>query len=77
MKVEVLFFGVLAEVAGTFSKHYYDIHSSGDLELMIRDDFPEIAHYDYRISLNEVLIVEDAGLKDGDEVALVPPFDGG
>jgi molybdopterin converting factor small subunit len=77
MKVEVMFFGVLAEVTGILSKHYYDVHSTGDLELRVLDDFPEIAHYDYRISLNDLLIDGDAELSDKDELALIPPFDGG
>lgn len=77
MKVEVLFFGVLAEVTGTSCKHYYGVKSTGDLELRIRDDFPEIAHYSYRISLNNALTDDDKVLKDGDELALMPPFAGG
>jgi molybdopterin converting factor small subunit len=77
MKVQVLFFGVLAEVTGTAVKHYYGVASTGDLELRIHDDFPEIVHYSYRISLNNVLTDADETLKDGDELALMPPFAGG
>ncbi|HKK42720.1 MAG TPA: MoaD/ThiS family protein [Bacteroidales bacterium] len=77
MKVQVLFFGVLSEVTGTQAKYYSGVKSTGDLVLKIRDDFPEIAHYDYRISVNNVLTDAETDLKDGDELALMPPFAGG
>ncbi|MDP3003180.1 MAG: MoaD/ThiS family protein [Bacteroidales bacterium] len=77
MKVKVLFFGVLAEVTGTNFKHFRDVKSIGDLKLRIQDDFPEVVHYNYRISLNNEIINNDPKLKDGDEVALMPPFAGG
>jgi len=77
MEVKVLFFGVLAEVTGTNCKHYREVRSIGDLKLRIQDDFPEVVHYNYRVSLNNEIIDNDPKLKNGDEVALMPPFAGG
>jgi sulfur-carrier protein len=77
MQVKVLFFGVLAEVTGTNTKHYPEVKSIGDLKLRIQDDFPEIVHYNYRIALNNEIINNDTQLKDGDEMAFMPPFAGG
>lgn len=77
MQVKVLFFGILAEVTGTNCKHYIDVKSTGDLKLRIQDEFPEVVHYNFRISLNNELIDNDLLLNDGDEVALMPPFAGG
>jgi molybdopterin synthase sulfur carrier subunit len=77
MQVKVLFFGVLTDVTGTVFRHYNDVKSTGDLRFRIEDDYPEIVHYNFRISLNNVLINEDAVLNDGDEVAYMPPFAGG
>ena len=77
MQVKVLFFGVLAEVTGSNCKFYSNVKSIGHLKNMILDDFPEIAHYNYRISLNSEIINNDPDLNDGDEVALMPPFAGG
>lgn len=77
MEVKVLFFGVLSEVTGTNCKHYRDVKSIGDLKLRIYDDFPEVVHYNFRISLNNQIINDDPSLNDGDEVALMPPFAGG
>lgn len=77
MEVKVLFFGVLSDIAGTNIKTYRDVKSIGDLKLRIQDDFPEVVHYNFRISLNNVLLLNEPELKDGDEVALLPPFAGG
>ena len=77
MEVKVLFFGVIAEVTGTRLKQVTGAKSVGDLVHRLRDEFPEIVHYDFRISLNSELTEEDVSLKDGDEIALLPPFAGG
>lgn len=77
MVVKVLFFGVLADVTGTGFKSYYDVKSVGELRLKIQDDYPEIVHYNYRISLNNEIINDEPVLKDGDEIAFMPPFAGG
>ena len=77
MEVKVLFFGVLSEVAGTGVKHYRDVKSVADLKIRSNDDFPEIAHYNFRVSVNSEITDKDLVLKTGDEIALMPPFAGG
>ena len=77
MQVKVLFFGVLSEVTGVNIRHYSDVKSLGDLKVRIQDDFPEVVHYNFRFSHNNVLVENDPGLNDGDEIALLPPFAGG
>jgi molybdopterin converting factor small subunit len=77
MQVKVLFFGVLTEVAGTDCKYYNDVVKTSDLIHRITDDYPEIGHYNYRLSLNSEIITGESELKDLDEVALLPPFAGG
>jgi len=77
MNITIRFFGVLVEVAQTSVRHYRNVNSFGDLKLRIEDDFPEIIHYNYRISVNHEIINSDPFLNDGDEVALMPPFAGG
>ena len=77
MEVKVLFFGVLAEISGTGFKHYYGAKSISDLMHRIQDDYPEIVHYNFRVSVNSEITDDDRLLKAGDEVALMPPFAGG
>jgi molybdopterin converting factor small subunit len=76
MEVKVLFFDVLAEVSGTSVKHYHDVKSISDLKIKIYDDFPEIVHYNFQISVNREITNNDVFLKSGDEIALMP-FAGG
>ena len=77
MEIKVLFFGVLAEVAGTSFRHYYDVSKLEDLRHRIADDYPEIVHYNFRIAHNNEITDGEASLKNGDEVAYLPPFAGG
>jgi molybdopterin converting factor small subunit len=77
MEVRVLFFGVLAEVASTSMKYYRNVRSTDELRIMIFDEFPEMAHYNFRISVNNSIVSSAAVLHDADEVALLPPFAGG
>jgi sulfur-carrier protein len=77
MEINVLFFGVLADVTGTSRKHYRDIKSFDDLKDRIGDDFPEITHYSFRIAVNNKIINENPLLRHDDEVAYLPPFAGG
>jgi molybdopterin synthase sulfur carrier subunit len=77
MQVKVLFFGILSEVTGTDLRHIRDVKSINDLKLKLLDEYPEIEHYNYRISHNNEIIISDRNLNDGDEIALMPPFEGG
>jgi molybdopterin converting factor small subunit len=77
MEISVLFFGVLTEVTGTHRKQYSDVKSFTDLNKKLRDDFPEIVHYNFRIAVNNKIVNEDPLLSPGDEVAYMPPFAGG
>ena len=77
MEIKVLFFGVLTEVTGCNVKHYSNVRTIDDLRLRIQDDFPEIVHYNYLISINQEINNAGSELINGDEVAFLPPFAGG
>jgi molybdopterin converting factor small subunit len=77
MDITVLFFGVLAEVTYTSVKEYSNVNSIADLKLRITDDFPELVHYNFRVSVNNEIVNQDPLLKEGDQVAYLPPFTGG
>ena len=76
MVVKVLFSGVLAQVAMTDIKYYQSTRSISELRFRILDEFPEIAHYDFRISLNNEIINDNRNLNDGDEVTLMSTYSG-
>lgn len=77
MEVKVLFFGVLTEVTQTGLKIYHNVETLGNLMMKIRDEFPEIVNYNFRTSVNSVMVNDDPILNNGDEIALMPPFAGG
>lgn len=43
----------------------------------IKNDFPEMQQLSFAIAVNQILIDRNTLLKDGDEVALMPPYSGG
>jgi sulfur-carrier protein len=77
MKVTVLFFGVLTDVTGSSLKVYQEVKTLEHLKIRVADDFPESVHYSFRLAVNNELADDDIPLKDGDEVAFLPPFAGG
>jgi molybdopterin synthase sulfur carrier subunit len=77
MNIKVLFFGVLTELTGTSLKVYSGVRSLEELILRITDDYPEMIHYEYAKAVNNEIVTGDTLLKDGDEIALMPPFAGG
>jgi molybdopterin synthase sulfur carrier subunit len=77
MSINVLFFGVLSEVTGTAFTVYENVKSIEHLKLRVSDDYPEFVHYSYQVSINNELQDGDSELKDGDEIAFLPPFAGG
>jgi sulfur-carrier protein len=77
MEVKVLFFGVLGDRAGCSEKVYSGVSDTDSLEAQVAMDIPGLADFSYRISLNQSLITENMSLKNGDEVAYLPPFAGG
>ena len=77
MEINVLFFGVLAEVTGTHRKHYTGVSSFSDLRHRVEDDFSGIAGYNYRNAVNNRMGSEEHVHSEGDEIAYLPPFAGG
>lgn len=77
MEVRVLFFGVLAEEAAADE---ITLEAADDLqatEELILKKYPGFKKYSYRLSVNKVIVKGNERLKDGDEIALMPPFAGG
>lgn len=77
MKISVLFFGILSEIAGTNSLELKDIENLRALKSYLWKTFPGIKDMDFRIAVNKEIIDGKLEFKSGDEVALLPPFAGG
>ena len=77
MIIKVLLFGVLAEKAGKEELKIENILSLDELNKHINDKYPSFKNIQFRFSVNRILISGNKKLKEGDEVAMLPPFAGG
>ena len=76
MKVEVIFFGMLAEKVGLNSTSF-EAADTDALNQLILGAHPAIESMSYNIAVNAEMINSNTELKKGDEVAYLPPFAGG
>jgi sulfur-carrier protein len=76
MRVEVLFFGKLVDIAGA-SLVLNDITSTDELIDQLRLQFPALAAEKFIIAVDKKTITENTPLLNNCTVALLPPFSGG
>jgi molybdopterin synthase sulfur carrier subunit len=78
MKVEVLFFGSLTEHTGISSTTLENVRDTRQLLAALESRWPGLTERTHRLALNQSFVKgEEVSLKDGDEVAVMPPFAGG
>jgi molybdopterin synthase sulfur carrier subunit len=77
MKVKILFFGILREAAGKQEMIVIDIHDSETLQNHLTSLIPGLKDYTFRLAINQEFIDSNCTLKEGDIVAVMPPFAGG
>jgi molybdopterin converting factor subunit 1 len=81
MKIRLLFFAVLRDIAGR-SEKVIDVPEgarAGDVWQRLRDRHPELRDYIQppMIAVNESYVTAEEPLRDGDELAFIPPVAGG
>jgi len=81
MRVRVLYLGMLREFAGTTEAAYELPEGTrlGDLFDQLQGEIPKLGHFanSLALSVNQEYAQKDAVLRNGDEVALLPPVSGG
>lgn len=77
MKLKILFFGIVAEVIGADTMTETEANTTGMLDENLKKKFPDLNKLNYRIAVNQEIIDGSAEIKEGDEVAFLPPFAGG
>lgn len=76
MKVNVLFFGCVAQTTGVMRMEV----NAGDTDQLrdqIARQFPSLKKMPFVIALNHDIIQYNTPLNENDEVAFLPPFAGG
>ena len=81
MKIEVLFFASCREKCGT-SKIRLDLDEGATTATLLSSlitSYPDLADgaAELKLAVNKKYITETKSLRDGDEVALLPPISGG
>ena len=77
MEVTVLYSGILAEKAGKTKEPFSGATTLFEIREKLALRYDGFRALSYVISLNGVIVHEDAGLKEGDLVVLIPPVPGG
>ena len=78
MKIKLKFFGRLSELTDTNELIWETEESAtlSEIEDQLNEKYPDWTAQVYRIAVNQEM-VDVVTLKDGDEVAFLPPFAGG
>lgn len=81
MRIEVKLFAVLREQAGA-SAVTLDVPAGGDVSAAVArlvDAYPQLARWVGRaaFAVNQTYVKGDEKLKEGDELAIIPPVSGG
>ena len=77
MEITILLFGNLAQIAETNKLIVQDVKDTGSINELMLSKFPTFKNKKYIIALNQQLVKDNQNLKDGDELAFLPPFAGG
>ena len=81
MRIKVLFFASCREISGVTSAdvHLGETATTTDLMTELIELYPALSQRegDLKLAVNQAYITTETNLKEGDEVALLPPISGG
>ncbi len=79
MKINTLYFGIIAELKGLSSEiqDYNSDLSINQLKLDLNTAIPALNEINYSVAVNQKMVSDDVSLCEGDEVSFFPPFAGG
>lgn len=78
MKLNVKYFGMIAEWAGT-SEQFIEFSKSTvrDLKTQLETEHPKLKGISYQVAVDQKIASIDLELNENNEIALLPPFAGG
>lgn len=77
MNVNVLVFGQIVDITGKESLSITGVASTDELVQVLQQKYSGLKELKYLVAVNKKIIRQTTELKDGDTVALLPPFSGG
>lgn len=77
MKIEILFFGQLAELIGASNIYLENVIDTDEITQYLQENHQNFANIGYQIAVNKQIIQQNTVLKTGDIIAFLPQFSGG
>lgn len=77
MEVNVLAFGKIADLMAAREWKMQGVSSTAEIREQLEATHPGLRGMSYLIAIDKKVVTSDTTLKDGAEVALLPPFSGG
>jgi len=78
MILKLNYFGMIAEAIGKNEEKFdFSGKTIEELNIELRNNYSKLNDLNYKFAINQSMVLNDAILKDNDEVALLPPFAGG
>lgn len=77
MKIEVVLFGMIADTIGKKKIEIDDCEDTKSLGEKLNQAYPKLSQQKFVMAVYKKVITANTQLKNGDIVALLPPFAGG
>lgn len=77
MEIQVIYFGSLVDATSVSFSHVNGLTDTDSLQQLLHQQYPSLQSCKYLIVVNQKMIQQNTQLKNGDTVALMPPFSGG
>lgn len=78
MKLDIKYFGMIAEWVGTSEKELeFSGSTVADLKMQLESSHSELKGISYQVAVNRTISTDDLMLNENDELAILPPFAGG
>lgn len=76
-EIKILVFGQITDIIGRPEISLSGLENTDELNSKLEEMFRGISEVKYSIAVNKIITRDNTPLKNGDTVALLPPFSGG
>ena len=77
MKVNLILFGQLKDIAGAQHLEFENVSDLSDLKSAMNAKYPALKHAEFIVAVNKKIVHGNIRLEDNAEIALLPPYSGG
>jgi len=77
VNIQIKIFGQLVEVVGCADLEWEYTQDTDSLRKSLHSGFPKLEGFPYVLAIDKKIAVSNQKIKEGDIIALLPPFSGG